>query len=265
MLETIRQQQYLERINYSGSTDVSLATLNALHLAHMLAVPFENLDIATGVRVSENETAVLEKIIDRRRGGFCYELNHGFSLLLQSIGFKTEFLAARVYQGESLGPPFDHMLLSVVVDGQRYLADVGFGDSFRQVMTIADAPVEQSRAWYQIKVTEKNKLELWQKKKDWQPQYIFDLTAYAIEDFSEACVYHQTSEQSSFTRKSVCSIATPGGRKTLSNGRFIQNEAGEKKQSVIASAHEYHDILLQHFGVELAREANVERLLAHNY
>src|ERR1017187_10297680 len=121
---------YLERIGYSGSTEPSAETLRALQRAHMLAVPFENLDIHLGRPIVCDEDRFLHKIINERRGGFCYELNGAFAALLRALGFKVTLLSARVAGSDgSASPEFDHLTLRVDLD-EPWLADVGFGDSF---------------------------------------------------------------------------------------------------------------------------------------
>src|SRR6266700_2545218 len=122
---------YLARIDYTGPTTPTSHTLRAIHQAHLLAVPFENLDIALGRKIVLNEETILHKVVDRRRGGFCYELNGALAALLGALGFQTTLLSARVAKdagGE--GPEFDHLTLRVDLEQQPWLADVGFGASF---------------------------------------------------------------------------------------------------------------------------------------
>ncbi len=116
-------QAYLERINYQGSTDPTLETLCAVHRAHMLAVPFENLDIPLRQPIVLDEELLFDKIVNRRRGGFCYELNGLFSALLREMGFNVQRLSARVADDEGgFGMEFGHMAL-VVQHQERLLAD----------------------------------------------------------------------------------------------------------------------------------------------
>src|SRR4029453_8294667 len=117
---------YLERIGHSGSTTPTPQTLKALHRAHLLTVPFENLDIALGVPIELDLEAFFDKIVVRRRGGFCYELNGLFGWLLRELRFPVATLSARVLDGGRIGPDFDHMLLLVRLE-DRLIADVGFG------------------------------------------------------------------------------------------------------------------------------------------
>src|SRR5690349_2964425 len=101
---------YLKRINYQGSTEPTLETLSALHEAHLLAVPFENLDIHCGREIVLDDERLYAKVVDGRRGGFCYELNGAFAALLSRLGFRVQKLAAGVARADgSYSPLFDHM------------------------------------------------------------------------------------------------------------------------------------------------------------
>ena len=105
---------YLERIDYRGSLVPNVETLRALQLAHLLAVPFENLSIHAQQPIVLNDDALFEKIVGRRRGGFCYELNGLFAALLRALGFDVAMLSAGVAKDSSgFGPGFDHMTLRV--------------------------------------------------------------------------------------------------------------------------------------------------------
>ncbi len=127
--------KYLERINYKGPLLPDLKTLQGLHLAHLQSVPFENLDIRLKRTLRITEEAIWDKIVVNKRGGFCYELNGLFAWLLKQIGFDVTYLNARVFDREgNLGMDFDHLALLVQAPGQpeRWLADVGFGNSFTE-------------------------------------------------------------------------------------------------------------------------------------
>src|SRR5262245_35330983 len=141
-------QAYLDRIDYHGPLEPTAETLRALHMAHMLAVPFENLNIGMGWPIVLDQDALFEKIVTRRRGGFCYELNGLFAALRRAVGFEVTMLSAGVARAAGgFGPEFDHLTLLVggIGDGGwglgdpaspnpqppspiPWLADVGFGD-----------------------------------------------------------------------------------------------------------------------------------------
>ena len=121
---------YLDRINYHGSTVPSAENLRALQLAHLQTVPFENLSIHAAEPIVLADEALFTKIVENRRGGFCYECNGLFAALLRTLGFDVTMLSAEVANAQGgYSQPFDHMTL-VVRESQRWLVDVGFGDSF---------------------------------------------------------------------------------------------------------------------------------------
>ena len=121
---------YLERIDYRGPLAPTAETLRALHVSHLLAVPFENLSIHASEPIVLEDEALFAKIVGRKRGGFCYEDNGLFAALLRALGFEVSMLSAEVANAEGgFSPPFAHMTLLVTLEC-RWLADVGFGDSF---------------------------------------------------------------------------------------------------------------------------------------
>ncbi len=243
---------YLERINYHGSLAPTAETLRELQLAHLLAVPFENLSIHARQPIVLEDEALFTKIVDRRRGGFCYEANGLFAALLRALGFDVRMLSAGVADAEGgFGPDFDHMTLMVSLE-QRWLVDVGFGDSFLEPLLLDERSeqVQGSRA-YRI-VPDGTHLILMQRDGDdeWKAQYRFTLQPHEYADYVEMCRYHQTSPQSHFTKAHICSRATEEGRITLSEMRFITtSKTGGRQERTLTSQEEYAAILHEHFGI----------------
>ncbi len=243
---------YLDRINYRGSLEPTAETLRELHKAHLLAAPFENLDIHLGREIVLDEQKNYSKIVERHRGGFCYELNGAFAMLLRALGYDMKMLSAGVAnpKGE-FGPPFDHMTLLVELE-ERWLADVGFGDSFREPLLL-DEQGEQVEEWGAYRIArDGEQLTLEQRDGDlWRPQYRFTLQPYNFADFAEMCRYHQTSPESPFTQRRTCSLATVDGRITLTNMRLITTTGGERRERELTDEQEYAAILRERFGVVL--------------
>ena len=243
---------YLERINYHGSLVPSAEMLCELQRAHLLAVPFENLSIHANQPIVLADDALFAKIVERRRGGFCYECNGLFAALLRGLGFEVTMLAAEVANDAGVfGPPFDHMTLMVSLE-QRWLVDVGFGDSFLEPLQL-DEPGEQrpGSCSYQF-VTDGPLFTLMQKIDggEWKAQYRFTLEPHKYDDYAEMCRYHQTSPQSHFTRARICSLATAEGRLTLSEMRLIETASNnEKRERNVANEEEYATILRERFGI----------------
>ena len=244
-------------MEYSEPVKPDAETLRGLHLAHMLNIPFENLDIGLKRPIQLSEEALWRKIVVNKRGGFCYELNGLFARLLQEIGFDVTYLNARVFNQEGKpGIEFDHLALLVTIPSlpTRWLADVGFGDSSNQPLSLEERgeQVQGLRA-YRLEQTPEGYI-LWQKNYDdsWERQYFFDLTPRKFpEDYEAGCTYHQTSPKSSFTRGSIVSRATPDGRISLEDGWFIITIRGRRSKFSIDSRDEYRPLLERYFGVSL--------------
>lgn len=251
---------YLKRVQYFKPIKPDAQTLYGLQRAHMLNVPFENLDIGLKRPIQLSEEVLWDKIVLQKRGGFCYELNGLFAVLLKEIGFRVTHLNARVYNREGKpGIDFDHLALLVQLpDGPgRWLVDVGFGDSFNEPLNFED-PEEQVQGLraYRLEQTPGGSI-VWQRNYDgsWERQYFFDLIPRNFPiDYESACLYHQTSPRSSFTRGSMISKATPEGRVSLEEKRLIVTRNGQRSERPVESKAEYHALLKQYFDVTLSKE-----------
>jgi N-hydroxyarylamine O-acetyltransferase len=242
---------YLERIDYRGSVAPTAETLGRLHVAHLLAVPFENLSIHAGEPIVLEDGALFDKVVARRRGGFCYELNGLFAALLRSLGFRVEMLSAAVAKPSGgYGPGFDHMALLVQL-GERWLADVGFGDSFVEPLRL-DERGEQRQGARSFRIDEDGPRFVLMRKDaggDWATQYRFTPEPHAYADYAEMCHFQQTSPESHFTRARLCSRLTPDGRVTISGNRLIKTKGDEKLERELANEAEYGAALREDFGI----------------
>lgn len=255
-------EKYIARLGFHHKLDVDFLTLKRLHIAHMKNIPFENLDICLGNKINLSTPALFRKIILQCRGGFCYELNYLFSTLLISLGFKVSLLAARVFNDGAYGKPFDHLLLLVELNKEKVIADVGFGDSFVEPLSLYGVPMEQNKKFYCVK-REASDYILLNKKTDgskWCPQYVFSLRACDITSFYEMCEYRQTSDESPFTRKLICSIATNTGRKTISNNRYIETTGKIRKEYPISDNIRFFRLLKEYFKIVLHEDVNLNYL-----
>jgi N-hydroxyarylamine O-acetyltransferase len=248
---------YLQRIRYDGPVHPDAGTLRALHRAHLLAVPFENLDIHLGRPIVLSVDRFYEKIVEERRGGFCYELNGLFAALLQALGFDVGLLSARVVTPDGhVTPPFDHLTLDVACPGssERWLGDVGFGQGFLDPLPLAAGPEEQQETGvYRLDAEGVEYVLRW--RAGWDDpavdQYRFSTQAHDLAAFAEMCHFQQTSPDSHFTQQRVCSLATPEGRITLTGSRLIVTRHGERSEHPIEDDTAYRAALLEQFGVNV--------------
>jgi N-hydroxyarylamine O-acetyltransferase len=227
--------------------------LRQLQIAHLMSVPFENLSIHAGERIVLDDEALFEKIVTRRRGGFCYELNGLFAWLLRSLGFRVTMLAAEVMNSRGeYGRPFDHMALHVALD-EDWLVDVGFGDCFIEPLRLElHTEQVQGRRSYRLD-SEAARFVVMRSDGDtpWTAQYRFDLTPYEYADYADMCRYHQTSPDSHFTQRRICSLATRDGRITISGTRLIVTTDNWRREWDLSNEKDYIDALRARFGVVL--------------
>ena len=249
--EKMNLEAYLKRINYHGPLDPTPETLRALQVAHLFAVPFENLSIHAGEPIVLNEDALFAKIVERKRGGFCYECNGLFAGLLRALGFEVAMLGAGVAHAHGgFGPNFDHMAL-LVTHNERWLVDVGFGESFVEPLLL-DAREEQVQGTRAFRIVEADEYLIVMRRNDrgdWEPQYRFTLQPYEFADYEAMCRFHQTSPESHFTKNLICSRATQAGRVTLSGLKLITTSGSQRKEETLNSREEYDRLLRDEFGI----------------
>jgi N-hydroxyarylamine O-acetyltransferase len=245
---------YLDRIGAERPTVLDAAALAALHRAHQTAVPFENLSIHLGEPISLDEGDLIAKIITRRRGGFCYELNGAFALLLEALGAQVSRLAARVYDGQGgLSPPFDHLALVVrLPDGSGpWLADVGFGANSSYPLRY-DSRDGQDDPGGRFSLADAPGGDV-QVVKDGQPQYRLEQRERVLADFVPTCWWQQTSPDSHFTRGTICSRLTGEGRISLSGSTLIRTSDGARTERELGADSEVLAAYRDHFGIVLDR------------
>ena len=210
----------------------------------MLSVPYENLSVFGKEKIVLSKDWLFDKIVRRYRGGFCFELNMLFSLLLNSFGFKHEQHAAMVFRRKTgrMGPPFGHMFLTVDIRDCTWLSDVGFGDSYMTPLRFSSSadPQERESGVYRIRrdgddyfVDEKIKIivdnsgreevakETFITDAEWAPRYQFNVIRRTANDFHERLLYHETDPESQFTHDRICTIAKPWGRVTLAGRKVV--------------------------------------------
>jgi N-hydroxyarylamine O-acetyltransferase len=244
---------YLERIGAPPPAAVTLDALAELVLAHLYSVPFENLDIAAGRRLSVDVEAIHDKIVTRRRGGFCYELNGLFAGLLRELGYAVTLVAAEVPEPRDGGPRHDraHLVLLVDLDGP-WLVDVGWGEAYRLPFALRAGNEHSDPHLGTYRLEERDgrwQVREWQDDAPPRVAYRFDLTPYELGDFGEACRWQET-ESPFFPHHRLCTLATPDGRRTLMDERLIVRAAGARRERLVTED-EVPMLLEELFGVVL--------------
>lgn len=248
---------YLRRIDYHGPTEPTAETLRALHRAHLLTVPFENLDIHLGRRIILDEAALFDKMVARRRGGFCYELNGLFAALLRELGFRVSMINSLIPEKHNgCAMPFDHPILLVELD-ERWICDVGFGDAYRLPLRLDERGEQMGiGVAYRISPDGDARWKFWERVEngEWDFYYAFTLQPCGLSDFVEACQYYETSPRSSFTQKRICSRATPMGSISLSDRRLVEARRGERRERLLGDEQKFNQALQHHFGIVIPHE-----------
>ncbi|XP_034036147.1 arylamine N-acetyltransferase, pineal gland isozyme NAT-3-like [Thalassophryne amazonica] len=259
-------EKYLERIGFVGPTEPSLEVLRSVHMRHLMSVPFENLTIHSGGQVEIEFPMLYNKIVNQQRGGFCCENNGLFYWLLSALGFRVTLLSAQVKNLVMglYGPPFDHMVLMVTLEGQHWLCDVGFGSGYILPVSLdTSGPQEQGHKAYRIRkdgdmhFLECQRDENRSSGEDWAQLYKFTLEPRHLQDFKEMSQYHQSSPCSIIFCKSLSIIQTPSGRlsyigRNLTTIKFPT----EDNESVVKTTRELKDeeipaVLEEKFGIVL--------------
>lgn len=247
-------QQYLNRLEIPASKPASREWLDFLHDRHLIQVPFENLDIVAGREIVLDEDGILDKVVARRRGGFCYELNTAFAWLLRSSGFEGVTVLSAEVLGEDgeFGIPFDHMVLELAVDGVALLADVGFGDGFTRPLELDSEDEVRQRGvmWRLHRDGEHLHAQRFDRKAaEFRTVYRFTREPRRLEDFEAACRFHQTSAQSPFTRGPLCTAAIPDGRATLHRDRFVMQHGPTTREEPVADEEAWRKALQRYFSL----------------
>lgn len=249
---------YLHRIGADRPAVPDAVALRDLQVRHLRTVPFENLSVHLGEEIVLDEGALVAKVVERKRGGLCYELNGAFAVLLRELGFRVTRLQARVFTADgALGIPYDHMTLLVETPARtgsgrgadRWLADVGFGNHSTHPLAFDERGDQRDPAGtFRVVAGPDGDVDV---VRDGKPQFRVDQRPRALADFAAGAWYHRTSPDSHFTRSLVCSRNTHDGRITLAGDRLVSTVGGERRERELAGDAEILAAYREHFGLEL--------------
>lgn len=246
-------EAYLDRLGLQRDhLEPNEEVLRILQRKHLSAIPFENLDIHWKRPIGLDLNRLYDKIVTGGRGGFCYELNGLFNELLKELGYETRLISARVFNGVTHGPEFDHAAIVVTIDEDEFLADVGFGDFSTEPLRYGLGAEQQDPAGvFVIRRFDEEYLEV--AKRDgngWKSEYIFKDIPRDLSEFAEMCDFQQYSPNSHFTKGKICSILTEQGRKTLTDRKFIVTSGAGRTEREIAAEADFNALLQHEFQIE---------------
>ncbi len=256
--------EYLQRIGFQGEPKVDLETLIRLHRCQAFSIPFENFDVHVNDKVDIDKAAVLEKLIKNGRGGYCYELNGAFYDLLTAIGFKVKYLVSRPMMGYSELRPKTHMILMVELQGEQYLADVGF----TALNIIEPLKIESGTVHHQygqcfriIEDAERGYIFQSKSGNDWESRYSFDLTEQQYIDFELANFYNSNSTESICTNMIIAGIYSEQGRVRLLNNKLEIRLEDKNEDIQVESEEHLANLLKQFFNIKL-ETSKLDKLFA---
>lgn len=264
----INRRAYFERIGYGGREQPSFEVLSSIIGAHAKAIPFENLDPLLGRNVRLDPAGIQQKLVDRRRGGYCFEHNLLLLDVLEQLGFETRALFARVLFGRApSGPvaPRSHMLIEVTLPEGRHLVDVGFG-GLTLTGPLKFAPDLTQRLNHEVfRLSALGEELVLEAELDgaFTPLYRFDRARAYLADYELVSYFLCSSPDSHFRRGLMVARATSDGRLTLRENTFTVRRGGAKVQTrLIASVGELKEVLSGPFGIELEKSAELDLALS---
>lgn len=238
---------YLQRINYCDALQPNSQTLRALHEAHLLAIVYENLDIHLDRPLTLDLPTIFAKLVNQRRGGWCYEMNALFAWVLQELGFAVTLLSGAV--SRTAAASADHLVLLVELE-RPYLVDVGFGPGFLTPLPLL--PGEYQEDFRRYRLVQEG--EQWRFYNDTCGGlgYDFTLQPRTLADFAEKCHWLQTSAASNFTRVAVCHRLTTDKILSLRGAGLKTYTAAGVVEQVIENQQTYDHVVRSLFGLPLA-------------
>ena len=266
-----RLAAYLERVGLAEAPPADAVGLQGLQHAHRMAIPFENVDVRLGREIRIDSEGVFDKLVVRRRGGYCFEQNRLFADVLAELGLPSRPLLARARLGPQSAehPPRTHVLLLVEFGGEPWIADVGFGGSYLPPLPLADglSLVTPDGAQHRLRrIGERGALAgEWLLERagpfvstdrrglphaDWQPQYSFDLGEVALADLAQANHWTSTASVSRFTNLQIATIALPRGFASLIDHSLSIADGMALERTEIADAKSYHQVLAERFRLQ---------------
>lgn len=247
-------ESYLKKINYTGPIVAKLETLQKLHLLHPMRIPFENLTPFFHEPVAIEEEALNKKMILSDRGGYCFEHNMVFMWVLEHFGFRITPLMARVIWNQPAEniTARSHMLLKVEIEGEAYLADVGFGGMTMTAPLKLLPNVEQETPHEKFRIIKEDHSYRQEGflSGEWKHTYRFTLEEAKIIDYQVSNFYVSTFPDSRFRDQLIAARPFEGGRYALNNRTLTRyDQKGKIEKRSFGDATDALDALESVFGI----------------
>lgn len=247
---------YFARIGHHGPRDTSMRALAAIAHRHAMAIPFENIGVLARGAPDLDERAVEDKLVARRRGGYCFEQNHLLLAVLRRLGFAVDTFSARVRFSVPTGMPMarTHMVLRVTTDEGPHLVDAGFGGFTLTAPVRLATPEPQATSHETVRVVADAGVTVLQvfTPPDWRDVYAFDFVPQLPIDYVQQNWYTATKPGGLFTGNLVVAMPVERGRRTLFNRTFKERTiAGGEERTSIDSIGSLRAILDSKFGLRI--------------
>lgn len=243
-------QRYLSRVGYVGPREPTLATLAAVHRAHLMSIPYENLDIHLGRPVTVDPAAMFTKLVDARRGGWCFEMNGTLGQVLTTMGFDVRYVSGAVHRATRGDAAIGNHLVLIVTLDRPWIVDVGFGDGFIEPLPLEPGTYRRGFLEYRV-----NRNGSWWRVDNHEyggaDGFDFTLEPRTLDTFAAQCHTLQTSPESPFVQATVCERFEPQGIVMLRGAVLREITAAGVALHTIDDADDYVRILRDRFDLDL--------------
>jgi len=258
---TLGLDAYFRRIGYSGTRTATLDTLQAIVQHHTQVIPFENLNPYLRLPVKLDLESLQTKLVHSRRGGFCFEQNGLLRQVLLALGFESKPLGARVIWGQPPGymPPRTHMVQLLTIDGEPYMADVGFGGMTPTAPLRLEPGLVQETPHEPFRFVREGEEYIMEALvgDTWRALYRFDLVAQQVADYELGNFWVCHHPDSHFISGVSAARVEPGRRYALRNNNLaIHHTGGISEEQVLTSTKELHEVLEQIFCITVPTEVD---------
>jgi N-hydroxyarylamine O-acetyltransferase len=247
---SLQLHRYLRRINYGGPLSPTIQTVRQLHRAHLLAIPFENIDVQLGVTPALDHDAVFHKLVVDERGGWCFEQNLLFAWVLKQIGVRHDLVGATVNRSQKVdGAQINHLAIIAMVDEEPYLVDVGFGNGCLTPLPLREGSFNDGR--FDFKLVHHGNYWRFYNHRENGATYDFTGDTVDLATIVTANERLASSADSPFVQTLVCARLTEDGMATLTNAALRRFTPHQLNEETATSQAALERLLAEYFGITI--------------
>ena len=262
--DVIDLDAYFERIGYGGPALPDLDTLTGIHRAHLLAIPYDALDIHLGREKTIGQQAFFDAIVTRGRGGWCYEMNGLLTTALRQLGFDLIRVGGAVARDligdDAVG---NHMVGLVDLDGLRMVADIGLGDGPLEPFELKEGTWREGHFEYRLEKLDDRWWRFHNHKHGLAPTFDFTEESRNLEWYEPMCARLQVDEQSPFVNYAMAFRRNENGARSLRDTTLFDVIGDSMVETVVEDRGKYAALLTELLGVDLGQETDTLFEQAH--